>query len=75
MHRLDFTALRYGNVYGPRQDLLGKSGVLAIFAHQILLREPVRIDWDSEQQKDYVGSLGFRVARGKCGGCGLEKIV
>lgn len=54
MHGLDFTILRYGNVYGPRQDPLGEAGVIAIFSRQILLREPIRIDWDGEQQKDYV---------------------
>lgn len=54
MHGLDFTILRYGNVYGPRQDPLGEAGVIAIFARQILRNEPVRIDWDGEQQKDYV---------------------
>jgi UDP-glucose 4-epimerase len=53
-HGLDFTALRYGNVYGPRQDPSGEAGVIAIFARAILLSEPVRIDWDGEQQKDYV---------------------
>jgi UDP-glucose 4-epimerase len=54
MHGLEFTILRYGNVYGPRQDPLGEAGVIAIFARQILLKEQVRIDWDGEQQKDYV---------------------
>ena len=54
VHGLDFTILRYGNVYGPRQDPLGEAGVIAIFARQLLLHEPVRIDWDGEQQKDYV---------------------
>ena len=54
MHGLDFTSLRYGNVYGPRQDPTGEAGVIAIFARAILLGEPVRIDWDGEQQKDYV---------------------
>ncbi len=53
-HDLDFTALRYGNVYGPRQDPTGEAGVIAIFTRAILLGEPVRIDWDGEQQKDYV---------------------
>lgn len=53
-HGLEYTILRYGNVYGPRQDPLGEAGVIAIFARQILLQEPVRIDWDGEQQKDYV---------------------
>jgi UDP-glucose 4-epimerase len=51
---LDFTSLRYGNVYGPRQDPAGEAGVIAIFAQAILLGKPVRIDWDGEQQKDYV---------------------
>jgi UDP-glucose 4-epimerase len=49
-----FTALRYGNVYGPRQDPSGEAGVIAIFASRILLGKPIRIDWDGEQQKDYV---------------------
>ncbi len=53
MHGLDFTALRYGNIYGPRQDPTGEAGVIAIFARAILLGQPVRIDWDGEQQKDY----------------------
>ena len=54
MYGLDFTSLRYGNVYGPRQDPTGETGVIAIFARSILLGNPVRIDWDGEQQKDYV---------------------
>ena len=54
MYDLDYTALRYGNVYGPRQDPTGEAGVIAIFAHAILRGEPIRIDWDGEQQKDYV---------------------
>src|SRR5438132_14367008 len=51
---LNYTALRYGNVYGPRQDPNGEAGVIAIFARHMLAHEPVRIDWDGEQQKDYV---------------------
>src|SRR5215467_14660073 len=51
---LRYTILRYGNVYGPRQDPNGEAGVIAIFAKRILTHEPVRIDWDGEQQKDYV---------------------
>lgn len=51
---LDFTALRYGNVYGPRQDPLGEAGVIAIFIGAFLRREGVRIDWDGEQTRDYV---------------------
>lgn len=51
---LAYTALRYGNVYGPRQDPNGEAGVIAIFAKRFLKHEQVRIDWDGEQQKDYV---------------------
>lgn len=51
---LHYTALRYGNVYGPRQDPNGEAGVIAIFAKRIIERRPVRIDWDGEQTKDYV---------------------
>jgi UDP-glucose 4-epimerase len=54
VHSLDFTSLRYGNVYGPRQDPSGEAGVIAIFARAMLLGESVRIDWDGEQQRDYV---------------------
>jgi UDP-glucose 4-epimerase len=53
-HDLNFTALRYGNVYGPRQDPNGEAGVIAIFAKRFLNHEGVRIDWDGEQRKDYV---------------------
>ncbi len=51
---LTYTALRYGNVYGPRQDPKGEAGVIAIFINRFLNHESVRIDWDGEQQKDYV---------------------
>ncbi len=51
---LTYTALRYGNVYGPRQDPNGEAGVVAIFAKRFLAHEPIRIDWDGEQRKDYV---------------------
>jgi len=53
-HGLDFTALRYGNVYGPRQDPNGEAGVIAIFIGKFLQQQGVRIDWDGEQTKDYV---------------------
>ena len=53
-HGLDFTAFRYGNVYGPRQDPNGEAGVIAIFLGKFLQRQGVRIDWDGEQTRDYV---------------------
>jgi UDP-glucose 4-epimerase len=53
-HGLEYTALRYGNVYGPRQDPSGEAGVIAIFIGKFLADESVRIDWDGEQTRDYV---------------------
>jgi len=53
-HKMNFTALRYGNVFGPRQDPNGEAGVIAIFSARTIKGEPLRIDWDGEQQKDYV---------------------
>lgn len=53
-HGLDFTAFRYGNVYGPRQDPNGEAGVIAIFLGKFLQKQGVRIDWDGEQTRDYV---------------------
>jgi UDP-glucose 4-epimerase len=51
---LDYTAFRYGNVYGPRQDPSGEAGVIAIFTQRLLTDQPIRIDWDGEQSRDYV---------------------
>jgi UDP-glucose 4-epimerase len=51
---LDYTAFRYGNVYGPRQDPNGEAGVIAIFLGKFLAGQGVRIDSDGEQTRDYV---------------------
>ena len=51
---LDYTALRYANVYGPRQDPNGEAGVISIFIGKFLKHEGIRIDWDGEQTRDYV---------------------
>lgn len=55
-HGLAFTALRYGNVYGPRQDSQGhgEAGVLAIFIRKLLAGDTPVIHWDGEQVRDYV---------------------
>jgi len=53
-HGLDFTALRYGNVYGPRQDPNGEAGLISIFIGKFLRQQGVRIDSDGEQTRDYV---------------------
>lgn len=53
-HRLKFTALRYANVYGPRQDPHGESGVVAIFSERMLAGSPVTVFGDGEYLRDYV---------------------
>jgi len=53
-YQLPFTALRYANVYGPRQDPHGEAGVVAIFAGRMLRGEPVTVNGDGKQTRDYV---------------------
>src|SRR6202021_948529 len=53
-HGLDYTALRYGNVYGPPQDPHGEASVISIFCAKFLNGDGVRLDWDGEQSRDYV---------------------
>jgi len=50
----EFVALRYGNVYGPRQDPHGEAGVVAIFAQRLLGGEQTVINGDGRQTRDYV---------------------
>lgn len=51
---LSFTVLRYGNVYGPRQDPYGEAGVVAIFTGQMLRGEQAVINGSGEQERDFV---------------------
>ncbi len=53
-YRLNYAALRYGNVYGPRQDPQGEAGVIAIFCMAILENKQPRIFGGGEQQRDFV---------------------
>lgn len=54
VHGLHYAALRYSNVYGPRQDPHGEAGVVAIFGLRILSGQPITIFGDGEQERDYV---------------------
>ncbi|BCX04449.1 MAG: UDP-glucose 4-epimerase [Candidatus Roseilinea sp.] len=51
---LDYCALRYGNVYGPRQNARGEAGVVAIFAVKMLRGEQAIINGDGRQTRDFV---------------------
>ena len=54
MYKLDYTVLRYPNVYGPRQSPQGEAGVIAIFAGKMLDGEAPTVFGDGNQLRDYV---------------------
>ena len=54
VHGLDAIAVRFGNVYGPRQDPHGEAGVVAIFCGRILEKRPLTVFGDGLQTRDYV---------------------
>jgi len=51
---LNYTILRYANVYGPRQNPFGEAGVVAIFATKLLKKENPVINGEGKQTRDYV---------------------
>ncbi|MCY4159225.1 MAG: NAD-dependent epimerase/dehydratase family protein [Bacteroidetes bacterium] len=51
---IPYVALRYGNVYGPRQNSHGEAGVIAIFTERLLSGQPTTIHGDGRQTRDYV---------------------
>ncbi|MHB8231712.1 MAG: NAD-dependent epimerase/dehydratase family protein [bacterium] len=51
---LKYVSLRYGNVYGPRQNPHGEAGVVAIFLNKMLKNEQPVINGDGGQTRDYV---------------------
>ncbi|MGH3144772.1 MAG: SDR family oxidoreductase [Rubrobacter sp.] len=53
-HGLTYVALRYANVYGPRQDPHGEAGVVSIFSGNLAAGRPSTINGSGEQTRDYV---------------------
>jgi UDP-glucose 4-epimerase len=53
-HGMEVVTLRYGNVYGPRQDPRGDAGVIAIFCDKVLAGERPTVFGDGTQTRDYV---------------------
>lgn len=53
-YKLNYTILRYANVYGPRQNPHGEAGVVAIFTTKMLKGEQPIINGDGKQTRDYV---------------------
>ena len=51
---IDYVALRYANIYGPRQNSMGEAGVVAIFADKMFAGEKAVINGDGTNSRDYV---------------------
>jgi UDP-glucose 4-epimerase len=51
---IDTVVLRFGNVYGPRQDPHGEAGVVAIFSGLMLDERPITVFGDGQQTRDYI---------------------
>jgi UDP-glucose 4-epimerase len=74
-HGLSAVALRYSNVYGPRQNPHGEAGVVAIFCKKLLASEPATINGDGHYVRDYVygpdvaraNVLALTAAASRCG--------
>lgn len=54
LYGLEAVALRYSNVYGPRQDPHGEAGVVAIFGSRLRAGKPLTVYGDGKQTRDYV---------------------
>ena len=54
LHGLSTVSLRFGNVYGPRQDPLGEAGVIAIFCGKLQTGGAPTVYGDGRQTRDYV---------------------
>jgi UDP-glucose 4-epimerase len=70
---IEYAALRFANVYGPRQRSAGEAAVVAVFTRQMLGGEPVTIFGDGTKTRDYVyvGDVveaTLRAAAGPSGG-------
>ena len=73
---LDYCALRYGNVYGPRQNPFGEAGVVAIFCGRMLQGQPLIINGDGKQQRDFVfvGDVAAANVRAIQNGSGIYNV-
>jgi UDP-glucose 4-epimerase len=54
LHSIDYTVLRFPNVYGPRQDPYGEAGVVAIWTAALLEGRRVTINGSGAQERDFV---------------------
>ena len=74
---LSYCALRYSNVYGPRQDPNGEAGVVAIFTNNLLNNKQCIINGDGKQTRDFVyvkdvAKVNLLALEKKCKACALN---
>jgi len=53
-HNLDYIVYRVANPYGPGQSIYGKQGVIPIFMHKYITKEPITIYGDGSMSRDYI---------------------
>lgn len=78
VHGLTFTALRFMNVYGPRQDPESDySGVISVFLDRALAGKPITIFGDGEQTRDFVHArdVARAVISACAGGVGDQAVI
>jgi UDP-glucose 4-epimerase len=54
LYGVNYTILRYANIYGPRQGRFGEGGVVSIFLEQMIKGEQVTIEGDGGATRDYI---------------------
>jgi UDP-glucose 4-epimerase len=74
LYGLDYVVLRYGNVYGPRQNSQGEAGVFAIFSEQMLTGAQPVIYGDGSKVRDYVYISDVAAANVTALECGTNEI-
>jgi UDP-glucose 4-epimerase len=75
LYGLSTIALRFGNVYGPRQDPHGEAGVIAIFCGKLLAGERPRVYGDGTQTRDYIYVADLVEALLAAGACTAGGVV
>jgi UDP-glucose 4-epimerase len=75
LYGLEAVALRYSNVYGPRQRSDGEAGVVAIFGNLLLRGEPLTVFGDGEQTRDLVFVEDVAAANVAASTCALPPLV
>ncbi len=74
---LEYCALRYSNVYGPRQDPKGEAGIVTIFIDNLLNKKQCTINGDGKQTRDFVyvkdvANANLLALKGECNGCAIN---